>query len=92
MRSLICDYRVKRDSLFEERLGLVFMVIVNQLQIHVDKERVEDLGQLCSVTVQNGFYEPLQAAVVNLIESWVALLTVGRQNHVDVWLILTGCY
>lgn len=53
------------------------MVVVHQFQIHVDKQRVEDLGQFGSVTVQNGLYEPLKAAVVNLIQSRISLLTVG---------------
>lgn len=53
------------------------MIVVHQLQIHVDKQRVEDLGQFCSVTVQHCFYELLQAAVVNLVQSWVSLLAVS---------------
>lgn len=65
------------DSLFKEGLGLVFMVVVHQLQIHVDKQRVEDLGQFGSVTVQNRFYELLQVTVVDLIQSWISLLAVS---------------
>lgn len=53
------------------------MVVVHQLQIHVDKQWVEDLGQLRSVTVQNRLYELLEAAVVNLVQSWVSLLAVS---------------
>lgn len=64
------------NSLFKERLGLTFMIVVHQFQIHVHKQRVEDLGQLCSVTVQNRLYELLQAAVVNLVQRRVSLLAV----------------
>lgn len=53
------------------------MIVVHQLQVHVDKQRVEDLRQFCSVTVQNRFYELLQAAVVGLVQSRVSLLAVS---------------
>ena len=80
------------NSLFKKGLGLIFMVVVHQFQIHVYKQWVENLGQLCSMTVQNCFYEPFQAAVVNLVQSWVSLLAVSRQNHIDIWLVLPRCY
>lgn len=67
----------KGNSLFKESLGLTFMIVVHQLQIHVDKQWVEDLGQFCSVTVQNCFYKSLEAAIVNFIQSRVSLLAVS---------------
>lgn len=53
------------------------MVVVHQLQVHVYKQWVKELRQLCSVTVQNRFYELLQATVVGLIQSWISLLTIS---------------
>ncbi|TNN71204.1 hypothetical protein EYF80_018552 [Liparis tanakae] len=61
--------------------------------VHVHKQRVEDLGQLRSVTVQHRFYELLQAVVVNRVQLRVSLLAVGRQHHVDVGLVLpSSCW
>lgn len=78
------------NSLFKERLGLAFVIVVHQFQVHVHEQRVEDLGQLCPVTVQHGLYEPLQAVVVNRVQLWVSLLAVSGQHHVDVWLVLAS--
>ncbi|KAF3843995.1 hypothetical protein F7725_016043 [Dissostichus mawsoni] len=66
--------------------------VVFIFQIHVHEQRVEDLGQLRSVTVQNRFDELLQAAVVNLVQGGVSLLAVGRQHHIDVRLILPSSW
>lgn len=64
------------NPLFEKRLGLVLVGVVDQLQVHVHEEWVEDLRKLRSVAVQDGLDELLKSAVVNLIERWVALLAV----------------
>lgn len=68
---------VQLDSLFKEGLSLTFMVVVHQLQIHVDKKWVEDLGEFSSVTVQYCFYELFEVTVVDLIKSWISLLAVS---------------
>lgn len=73
----IFNINIERDSLLKESLRLTFMIVVHQLQIHVDKQWVEDLRQLCPVAVQHRLDELLQVAVVNLVESWVSLLAIG---------------
>lgn len=83
---------VQLDSLFKEGLSLTFMVVVHQLQIHVDKKWVEDLGQFGSVTVQYCFYELLEVTVVDPIKSWISLLVVSWQYHTDIWLVLCNCW
>lgn len=79
-----------KNPLFVKRLGLILVAVVHQLQIHVHKQRVEDLWQLSSVAVQNWLDEPLQTAVVYLIQRRVALLAVRRENHIDIRLVLAG--
>ena len=56
-----------RNVLFEESLCLHLVVVVHELQVHVDEERVEDLGQLSSVTIENRLDKLLQAAIVDLV-------------------------
>lgn len=84
--------KFEQNLLCKKRLCLAFMIVVNQFQVHVDKERVEDLGQLCSVTVQNCFDKLFKITVIHLIQSWVSLLTVGGQDNTDIWLIVTSSY
>lgn len=63
------------------------MVVVDQLQVHVDKQWVEDLGEFSSVAVQDRLNKLLQAVIVEWVEDRVPLLAIGRQDNVDVWLV-----
>lgn len=63
------------------------MVVVDQLQVHVDKQWVEDLGEFRSVAVQDRLNKLLQAVIVEWVEDRVPLLAIGRQDNVDVWLV-----
>lgn len=64
------------------------MLIVDQLQVHVHKERVKELRQLSPVAVQGALDEVFQPAVVLLVQRGVPLLVVGRQHRAHVGLVL----
>lgn len=79
------------NPLFEKRLRFVFMVVVNQLQVHVNEERVEELGQLSPVAVQHRLDELFQPAVVHLIQGRIPLLAVRREDDTDIRLVFSTC-
>lgn len=64
------------------------MLIVDQLQVHVHKERIKELRQFCPMAVQGALDEVFQSAVVLLVQRRVPLLVVGRQHRAHVRLIL----
>lgn len=80
-----------RNSLFEKSLRFAFIVIVDQLQVHVDEERVKELRQLGPVAVQHRLDELLQPAVVHLIQRRIPLLAVRREDNADIRLVLSTC-
>lgn len=73
--------------LFKKLFSLILVVVVDQLQVHVDKQWVEDLGEFSSVAVQDRLNKLLQAVIVEWVEDRVPLLAIGRQDNVDVWLV-----
>lgn len=64
------------------------MLIVDQFQVHVHKERIKELRQFRPMTVQGTLDEVFQSTVVLLIQRRVPLLVVGRQHRAHVRLIL----
>lgn len=51
---------LSRAKSSNETFGLIFMFIVDELEVHVDKHRVEDEGQLVPVHVQRVLNQDLQ--------------------------------
>ena len=78
------------DLLLKEGFGLGFVVVVDQLEVHVHEERVEDLGQLRPVAVQHRLDELLEATVVDVVEDRVPLLAVGRKDDVHIRSVVPG--
>ena len=49
-------------KLLDEPLGLVLVLVVDQLEVHVHKHRVQDQRQLVAVDIQRALHKPFQIA------------------------------
>ena len=56
-----------------EALGLVFMFVVNKLEVHVDEDGVEDERELVPVEVEGGVDEADEVVVGVLVDCGVVV-------------------
>ena len=72
---LLVERLLLRPKLFDVGLGLGFVAVVDELEVHVDKNWVENQGQLVAVEVKRGVHE----ALVETGRVWSRLISTSMQ-------------
>ena len=72
---LLVERLLLRPKLLDVGLGLGFVAVVDELEVHVDKNWVENQGQLVAVEVKRGVHE----ALVETGRVWSRLISTSMQ-------------